>query len=306
MRLSFWLCVFAGAYFCVASATPVTQSPPKPSSYGPPTTIATLKNKSISESSGLAASRATRGAYWTHNDSGDGPFIYAFDSRGVSFGAFRVTGAEARDWEDIALGPGPQRERSYLYIGDIGDNNGARPEIVVYRVAEPSLSATTRKLTKSRPGTTERAEAIRLQYPDGKFDAEALLLHPVTGHIYIVTKALIANAVVYEAVPPFTGGEAIKMTRIGEVRVPSLFGGVITGGSISPDGRRVAFCDYFQGYELVSANSANFNDIWKQKMIGFDLGKRKQGEAITYRYDGKAVLATSEGKQSPLIEVRRN
>ena len=97
------------------------------------------------------------------------------------------------------------------------------------------------------------------------------------------------------------------MTRIGQVSVPSLFGGVITGGSISPDGRRVALCDYFQGYELaLPAGATNFNDIWKQRMVSFDLGKRKQGEAITYRLDGKALLATSEGKNSSIIQVTRN
>lgn len=275
--------------------------------YGPPTTVATIKDKSISESSGLVASRTTPGAYWTHNDSGDGPFIYAFDTRGDSFGTFNVTGAEARDWEDIAAGPGPQPNRSYLYIGDIGDNDNVRPEVIVYRVAEPTLSATTRSFTKKRPGSTEPAEAIRLQYPDGKHDAEALLVHPRTGNIYIVTKVVLVNPGVYEAVAPFTPGKPITMRRIGETHVPSVFGGVITGGSISPDGRRVALCDYFQGYEIVlPAGSSNFDDIWKQKMIGFDLGKRKQGESITYRLDGKALLATSEGKQEPLLQVLRN
>lgn len=275
--------------------------------YGPPTTLTTIKQKSISESSGLAASRSMPGAYWTHNDSGDGPFIYAFDTRGNSFGIFRVNGAEARDWEDMAAGPGPQANKSYLYIGDIGDNDEKRDEIVVYRVPEPALSATTRKFTRARPGSTEPAEAIRLRYPDGKHDAEALLVHPTTGHIYIVNKVPIANPVVYEATAPFTPGKLVTMRRLGEIRVPSIFGGVITGGSVSPDGRRVALCDYFQGYEIVlPAGSRDFNDIWKQKMIGFDLGKRKQGESITYRLDGKAFLATSEGKQAPLIQVLRN
>ena len=275
--------------------------------YGPPTTLATIKDKSMSESSGLVASRTTPGAYWTHNDSGDGPLIYAFDTRGDSLGAFRVNGAQARDWEDIAAGPGPQANRSYLYIGDIGDNDAVRPEVIVYRVAEPALSAATRKFTKKSPGSTEAAEAIRLKYPDGKHDAEALLVHPRTGNIYIVTKVVIANAGVYEAVAPFRAGQSITMRGIGEVHVPSIFGGVITGGSISPDGRRVALCDYFQGYEIVlPARSSNFDDIWKERMIGFDLGKRKQGESITYRLDGKALLATSEGKESPVIQVLRN
>jgi len=275
--------------------------------YGPPTTITTIKEKSITESSGLAASRSTPGAYWTHNDSGDGPFIYAFDTRGNSLGIFRVTGAQARDWEDMAAGPGPDANKSYLYLGDIGDNNEARDEIVVYRVAEPALTAATRKSTKARPASTEPAEAIRLKYPDGKHDAEALLVHPTTGNIYIVNKVPIANPTVYEATAPFTSGKVTTMKRLGEIRVPSIFGGVVTGGSISPDGRRVALCDYFQGYEIVlPASSKDFNDVWKQRMTGFDLGKRKQGESITYRLDGKAFLATSEGKQSPLIQVIRN
>src|SRR6476619_1233791 len=87
--------------------------------YGPPATIATIKEKSIAESSGLVASRTTPGAYWTHNDSGDGPFIYAFNTRGDSLGIFRVTGAQAFDWEDMASGPGPDANKSYLYLGDI-------------------------------------------------------------------------------------------------------------------------------------------------------------------------------------------
>jgi len=277
------------------------------SAYGQPVTLATIKDKSVAESSGLVASRTTPGAYWTHNDSGDGPFIYAFDTRGDSYGTFRVTGAEARDWEDIAAGPGPQPNKSYLYIGDTGDNDGVRPEVIVYRVPEPALTPATRAFTKKRAGSTEPAEAIRLKYPDGKHDAEALLVHPRTGNLYIVTKVAIANSSVYEAVAPFAAGQLITMRKIGEVRVPSLFGGVITGGNISPDGRRVALCDYFQGYEMVlPAGSSNFDDIWKQRMTGFDLGKRKQGESITYRLDGKALLATSEGKNSPLIQVLRN
>lgn len=285
---------------------PAIPQKPKPAPYGPPATIATIKDKSVSESSGLAASRLTPGAYWTNNDSGDGPFIYAFDTRGDSLGVFRVAGAQARDWEDMAAGPGPERSRPYLYIGDIGDNNERRAEIVVYRVLEPALTD-TRKLTKARPGTTQPAEAIRLRYPDGAHDAETLLVHPVSGHIYIITKVVIANPTVYEAAPPFTTDKPTTMTRLGVVNVPSLFGGVITGGSISPDGRRVALCDYFQGYELtLPAGSTNFNDIWKQRMVGFDLGKRKQGEAITYRLDGKALLATSEGKNSSVIQVTQN
>jgi hypothetical protein len=274
--------------------------------YGPPRNIATLKNPSIVESSGLAASRTMPGVYWTHNDSGDGPFIYAFDGGGESRGVFRVAGAINRDWEDMAVGPGPQPSQSYLYIGDIGDNSETRSEVVVYRVAEPALTTADKTSSQTRPRTTQAVEAIRLRYPDGKHDAEALLVHPSSGNLYIVTKALLARAAVYEVAAPLSVGKVITMRRLGEIRVPSLFGGVITAGSISPDGRRVALCDYFQGYELVlPPASSSFNDIWKQKITVFDLGQRKQGEGIAYRSDGRALLATSEGKFSTLIQVER-
>lgn len=273
--------------------------------YNAATKVTRIKNQSITESSGLIASRTLPGAYWTHNDSGDGPFIYAFNTTGETLGVFRVIGANARDWEDMSVGPGPQPNKSYLYTGDIGDNNENRAEIIVYRFPEPDLKPTDKTSTKARPRATERAEAIRLKYPDGAHDAETLLVHPATGNLYVMTKVAFKNPVVYVATAPLNTSGVITMKRIGEVRVPSIFGGAITGGSISPDGRRVALCDYFQGYELVlPEQSNNFDDIWKQKMTGFDLGKRKQGEAITYRLDGNALLATSEQEQV-LFQVER-
>lgn len=297
------LCAFAGVIACTLSwafATAQTSG-----TYGPPTKLATINNASVTESSGLVASRTLPGAYWTHNDSGDGPFIYAINTRGESLAVFRVSGADARDWEDIAIGPGPLTNHSYLYIGDIGDNSEARSDIVIYRVPEPNLKTSNKNSSKARPLTTEPAQAIRLKFPDGKHNAETLLVHPRTGTIYIVTKVAFANPVVYEAATPFDANPN-AMKRIGEIHVPSLFGGALTGGSVSPDGRRVALCDYFQGYELVlPANAKDFNDIWKTRMTGFDLGKRKQGEAIAYRLDGNALLATSEGKHSSLFQVER-
>jgi hypothetical protein len=274
------------------------------SNYGPPSQLAVLKDKAVKESSGLAASRSVPGIYWTHNDSGDGPFIYAFDSRGDSWGVCRVTGATAHDWEDIAAGPGPTPGTNYLYIGDIGDNRERRDEIVVYRVPEPDINKGTS--TKSKAVPTAQSEAIRLRYPDGSHDAETLLVHPSTGSIYIVTKIPFSNPGIYEAKAPLTGGRVIVLTRIGTLEVQSLMGGIITGGAISPDGRRVAFCDYLQGYEAVLEDPRGaFNTIWTRALTPVNLGKRSQGEAITYRLDGRALLMTSEGSPMPLMQVLR-
>jgi len=274
--------------------------------YGPPSSVGVLEDRVIDESSGIVASRTTPGMYWTHNDSGDGPFIYALDDRGHSRGVWRVTGAAALDWEDIAAGPGPTAGTNYLYIGDIGDNGGDRKQITVYRVPEPIIAAAEEGTRKNNAQVTEAAEVLTFRYPDGRHNAEALMVHPLTGKIYIITKIELGNAGVYEADPAQGSVGVTTLTRVGELNVPTVFGGMITGGDISPDGLRVALCDYVQGYEIALPDGVTeFDRIWKQPLIPFALGQREQGEAIGYRLDGKTLIATSEGRHAPLIQVVR-
>ncbi|HEX3279648.1 MAG TPA: hypothetical protein VHR36_00335 [Pyrinomonadaceae bacterium] len=291
------------------AATPRVEqksAPKQIQNYGPPRVLARLEDPAVKESSGIVASRTSPGLYWTHNDSGDGPNLYALDEQGASHGTWRVRGASARDWEDIAAGPGPQSGVSYLYIGDIGDNEGKRDEVIIYRVKEPTIRSEDASSTKLKPLVTEDAEVIHLRYPDGAHDAESLLVHPVTGDLYIISKIPFANPTVYKARAPLNTNGPTTLERIGELDIPSVFGGLITGGDISPDGLRVALCDYVGGYELVLGDArAPFDQIWKQPLQQVDLGRRKQGESIAYRLDGRALLATSEGAHPPLIETVR-
>ena len=282
------------------------------SGYGAPVHLVNLENQSIKESSGIAASRRNAGIFWTHNDSGDGPFIYAFDRQGKNRGVWRVRGAKAVDWEDMAIGPGPRRGRSYLYLGDIGDNSKKRGQITVYRVAEPQVNPKDSSSTAQNPLDTEAADVIRLKYPDGKYDAETLLIHPFTGDLYVITKVMGAPARVYKLRAPAPKSGVSTLSYVGELRFPNQFLGFITGGDISPDGRRVVICDYLGACELIlpGKRGVAFDEIWKQSPLPVDIGGfpgvRRQGEAICYRADGLAILATSEGLPCPLIEVVRS
>ena len=284
-------------------------NPPSYEVYLPPTKLADLEDQAIYESSGLVASRTSPGSYWTHNDAGNGPLIYAFDSQGRSRGVWRVTGATSEDWEDMSAGPGPKPDTNYLYIGDIGDNSGTRSEIVIYRIPEPviaNMPGSDLVSTAERSHATETAEAIRLRYPDGPHDSEALLVHPRTGRIYLVVKEKSTKPGIYAADAPKVSGEVVTLARIGEVDMSGRLGALINGGAISPDGQRAALSDYTQGYEFVLPDAnAPFDSIWKQPMRTVDLGKRKHGETICYRLDGKALLATSERLPTPLIQIER-
>ncbi len=262
--------------------------------YGPPRTLAHVSIEGLVESSGIAASHTQPGLFWSHNDGEVGPYLFAFDASGKSLGRVRVTGARIYDWEDIAIGP-----RNEIYIGDIGDNARKRKQIVVYKVPEPKPNASA----------TKPARAIQLRYPDGPHDAEALIVHPRTGDIYIVTKARgnDTKTSVYKA--PAGAKSPALLQHVADIDLPNqspitLVLGRITGGAVSPDGTRVVLCDYFRAYEAtVSADT--FDSVWKKNWRAFDIGKRSQGEAVTYRHDGKAILATSEGDTFPLIEVKR-
>jgi hypothetical protein len=288
---------------------PVVNAPagsdPQPSGpYGPAVKLANLADRSIKESSGIVASRRNPGLYWTHNDSGDGPFIYAFDLSGKSAGVWRVTGATADDWEDIAAGPGPVKGVNYLYVGDIGDNSKDRDEVIVYRIPEPAITPADAGTSSSDPATTEPAEPIYLKYPDGPRNAEALLVHPQTGDLYIVTKRQDHPAGVYKVTAAALLAPQVQtMTKIAELELPSVIPGLVTGGDIAPDGRRLILCDYFGGYEY-TLTGAGFDTIWKEKPVVVDLGAREQGESVGYSLDGKAVFATSEGVPAALFETK--
>jgi len=275
--------------------------------YDLPVHLANLEYQPIKESSGIAASRRNPNLFWTHNDSGDEPFIYAFDRRGKHRGVWRVLGAKAVDWEDMAIGPGPNGGEWYLYLGDIGNNSKTREEIIVYRVAEPSISSIDSSSSKQHPRATQRADVIRFRYPDGKHNSETLLVHPSTGDLYVLTKVSGKAAGVYKAKGPLSKSDVTTLERVGEARFPNALMGVITGGDISPDGQRIILCDYLEAFELVLSDRPGtaFDTIWKRPLIPVDIGARQQGEAVCYGADGLTLFATSEQLPCPLIEVKR-
>ena len=249
-----------------------------------------VRTAKLTELSGLAASYRTPGVMWAHNDSGSEPLLYCLRFRGAPCGVWKVAGASALDWEDMAAAPGPGGVNS-LYIGDIGDNARTRSEVVVYRVREPDIAF---------GGGTLEAEAITLTYPDRPHDAESLFVQRETGDLYVVTKES-DRARVYVARAPLEA--QMQLELVAKIEIPGLLPGP-TGASLSPDGRRVIFSTYSGGYEF-KVSRASFDDIWKQEPAEVDLGDHAQNEAVTYTVSGNRVISTSEGKQSPIYAVER-
>ena len=275
-----------------------------PVSYSDPVLVGRIKDPRITESSGLAASVENEGSLWTHNDSGDAPVVYCIAPDGSSCGSFHLSGAVANDWEGMSVGPGPRPGQSYLYVGDIGGNipSDDSEAVTVYRVPEPSIEDVS-ATAGAEPVVLESVEEIMLRYPDGPHDAESLLVHPSSGDLYIITKEVDSG--VYKAEGPLAAGTEIVLDRVARF---SIFANLSdrTGGSISPNGRRVVFSTYGGAYEFVLPTdfpATRFDAIWRQEPRRIRMGLLIQSEAITYRRDGRAIFATSEGRRSPIYRV---
>ena len=167
------------------------------------------------ETSGIAASRRANGVWWLHNDSGDSARVFAVGNDGRDLGEYALTGAAAVDWEDIAVGPGPAAGVSYVYLADIGDNARSRTAVQVYRVPEPLVDTFG---TPGPPLALGGVENLTFTYPDGPHDAEALLVDPSTGQLFVITKDLNGGvARVFRAPAGLGAGSTTVLTPVATV-----------------------------------------------------------------------------------------
>ncbi len=257
---------------------------------------APIANVALTEISGIAASRLNAGLLWVHNDSGDTARIFGLDDQGITHATMSLDGASAIDWEDIAVGRGPVASTSYIYVGDIGDNNSVRSEIVVYRVAEPAVNMAT-----SVTGSLSGVDAMRLRYPDGAHNAESLLVDPASGDIVVITKSMSGGAQnAYRVSGSVTPGSLTTMEYLATITTsPSVFG-AITGADISPNGLQLALRTY--GGVAVSARpdigtplSTFIGGGSKIVACSGPSPSESQGEAVGFNSNGRGFITVSEG-----------
>jgi len=189
----------------------------------------------INEASGIAASRKNAGVIWTHNDSGDLNRIFAFNLQGQHLGIYYIDGVGSRDWEDMAIGPGPDSGKDYLYIGDIGDNNTQFETKYIYRVEEPEVDSNQIPIDTTIYG----AGVITFKYPDGIHNAETVMVDPINNDLYIVSRS-ISSSRVYRAPYP----QSTTDTLVLEYKI-TLDSTRYTGGDISLSGLEILIKTYF-------------------------------------------------------------
>jgi len=233
----------------------------------------TIKDSRITESSGLAASHLHPGIYWTHNDSDDGPYIYAVDSStGKTVARVTLSGiGSPRDVEAISIGPDNQ-----IYVGDIGDNLGGKwPYVWIYQLPEP----------KKLVDQTVRATQYVVKYTDGARNAESLVVDPKSGRAYIIDKNENGGHL-YEGPARLSASGTNYFKPVAAVDLWA------TDAAISPGGKQLAVRGYFGGIYY----DWNGGKIKRKGRLNVPL--QGQGESVTYSVDGSKLMYGSEGADS--------
>ena len=259
--------------------------------FGAPIDRGALDDSKINEASGLVASRKNTNVLWTHNDSGGNPEVYLISDGGTTQATYRLAGARSRDWEDIAVGPGPVAGESYVYVGDIGDNNAQYPVKTVYRFVEPLA-------TDGSPNDVIRpVDAIRFVYPDGPRDAETLLLDPLTKDLYVLSKR-DQFVHVYRAAFPQNTTSIDTLELLGQL--PRQQVGILeqlVGGDISADGKEVLLKSYVQVFYWRRTNGqTSLFDLLQTEPQVLTYQPEPQGEAIGFAADGSGYFTLSEAQ----------
>jgi len=252
--------------------------------------LAKLKGKEINESSGLACSRINKGVFWTHNDSGDTPRIFAIDRKGRTLATVTIRNAKSVDWEDMCSFA--INGKSYLLLADVGDNARRRKYVTLYLVKEPKLKA--KKF--NRKFTIPLVQKINFTYAGGPDNCQAVAVDPISKTVVIITKG--KKEIYLLKIPVKPTNETFVLKRVGKLNIMSP-----TGMDISPDGRRAVVVTYLSGYEYVRQPKESWADAFKRKPRVLLLPLRRQGESICFGPDGRNLYLTSEKVPAPLIEI---
>jgi hypothetical protein len=252
--------------------------------------LSKLENNQLEEISGGAASVNNPGLFWLHNDSGNSADLYLVDdSLRVLFTC--SIPVENRDWEDMAIGPGPQAGKSYIYLGEIGDNDSKYSQKYIYRFEEPQWD----KASKTFAVTD--VDTITFQLEDRNKDTETLMIDPASSDLYIISKRDDPNTL-YQIRYPYSTDSTVIAKKLFNLPFTQ-----IVSGDFSPDGKGILIKNYEHVYYWENTNGISVPELMKQQPREVPYEKEPQGETIMWARDNSGFYTVSEinvGKNSYL------
>ncbi len=173
--------------------------------------------------------------WWGHNDSGaEAKFYNINPETGNINQTVALQNAQNRDWEDIAA------EAENLYIGDFGNNSNNRQNLGIYIVPRSSIGNSSSETVNESEWSflpfwyNDQTDFSTQPQDSSVYDCEAMIVQNGTIHLFTKSRRNYNTA---HYVVNTSNNEAEKMETFDTQ-------GLITGASISPDGKLIALIGY--------------------------------------------------------------
>jgi hypothetical protein len=260
-------------------------------------TVVTDLPRTLSEASGIE--KVNNSAFiWMINDSGNKSILYGLDSLGVIKKQVNIK-AKNHDWEDLA-----SDKSGNLYIGDFGNNENKRKNLVILKVMNDSL--------KSLGGID--VEEISFFYPEQKqfppvknkmhFDCEAFFHY--NDSLFLFTKSRTKNDLgktnLYK-IPAIKGHH--KAEFISSFTTCDDYGCWITSADINDDENKIAILTEHTVWILSDFTSSNF---FNGRVSKYPFNHSSQKESVLFKNDSTLYITDerSKAKGGKLYELTIN
>lgn len=264
---------------CVKEVKPVVPATTKPLFDSLPVIVPVTPL--IREASGIADSKKNPGYVWVEEDSGNPPQLTLLKHNGNVQKTVYLKGATNRDWEDIVL------SGSNLYVGEIGDNNATYAAYAFYVFPEPDVST----------DTVSSFQKVSFRYPDGSHDAEAFLVDPSTGDIYIITKRDNPSRIYKLAAPLST-----TSINIAQAMGSLTYNGVVSA-TLSSDAKEMIIKTYFGLNYYTKTGSDKIEDALQKAPKAIPYQVEQQGEAVCFAVANTGYFTLSESLSGSPVQL---
>ncbi len=257
--------------------------------------IGKIENNIIEEASGLVESVENSNSLWTHNDGGDGPFLYlisSFDAKILK--KISLVGIKNEDWEDLAIGPSILGDTStYIYLGDIGDNKKNKTIKKIHFFREPKIKDFDNELIEINDIKTISF------YSEKKIENfETLMIDPNSKELFLIAKNKKKKQNIYKIdTENIEIDEIQKAKKYLTLNLKNLKG-EITGGEISKNGQKCLIKTYKNVFLWERKKDEKWKNIWSQAPKILKYIPESQGEAICWSNDENAYFTLSENENS--------
>jgi len=263
-------------------------------------------NSEIAESSGVAISSFVKDAIWTHNDSGHKNRLFLLKTDGKLLAYLDLQTSQNSDWESMVRFN--LDGKSYLMVGDVGDNTKRRKNYQLYVVPEPDLSASLTNAKPDRLPVRHSVKPVKLDftYEDGPKNCEAIAVDVLARQIWLVEKIYVDPRI---KTPP---GIYVLPLSIQQTAKPLVAKRIadfpprnVSGMDFSPDGKRLIIRNYVNAHLYVREK----NETWEESIkttnpASVVLPLQRQGEAVCFTNDSRAIILTSEFLRQPIWQVK--